>query len=199
MIERLPVDDKLHSSQRRKNSGQGFTLIELQIAITIVGALAAIAVQSYHTYRDQADVDKAITDMRAIDPQIQLYRQVNQLYPSTLSLVPQADLLDPWGHQYQYLQIEGGDIKGKGEVRKDKSLVPINSDYDLYSMGADGKSVAPLTAAASQDDLFARTMALISGSPPTINPAKNPSPAICRQCFQQVADFDEAIEVSFFC
>lgn len=37
--------------------------------------------------------------------------------------------------------------------RKDRFLVPINSDYDLYSMGKDGESVAPLTAAKSRDDI----------------------------------------------
>ena len=31
--------------------------------------------------------------------------------------------------------------------------MPINTDFDLYSMGPDGKSVAPLTAAFSQDDV----------------------------------------------
>lgn len=39
-------------------------------------------------------------------------------------------------------------------MRKDHSLVPINSDYDLYSMGPDGKSQAPLTANASRDDII---------------------------------------------
>jgi len=42
---------------------------------------------------------------------------------------------------------------GKGKVRKDHNLVPLNSDYDLYSMGKDGKSVSPLTAKASRDDI----------------------------------------------
>lgn len=31
--------------------------------------------------------------------------------------------------------------------------MPINSDYDLYSKGKDGKSQKPLTAAASRDDI----------------------------------------------
>jgi len=31
--------------------------------------------------------------------------------------------------------------------------VPINSDFDLWSMGPDGKSVPPLTAKASRDDI----------------------------------------------
>ena len=36
---------------------------------------------------------------------------------------------------------------------KDKSLHPLNSDYDLYSMGKDGASTGPLTAKASRDDV----------------------------------------------
>jgi general secretion pathway protein G len=39
-------------------------------------------------------------------------------------------------------------------ARKDRFLVPINSTYDLYSMGADGKSVLPLTAKHSHDDII---------------------------------------------
>ena len=42
----------------------------------------------------------------------------------------------------------------KGNQRKDHNLVPINSDFDLYSMGKDGASAPPLTAASSQDDII---------------------------------------------
>ena len=31
--------------------------------------------------------------------------------------------------------------------------VPLNTDYDLYSMGRDGKSKTPLTASESHDDI----------------------------------------------
>ncbi len=41
-----------------------------------------------------------------------------------------------------------------GQARKDRFLVPINSDYDLYSKGRDGESVAPLTAKKSHDDVI---------------------------------------------
>ena len=39
-----------------------------------------------------------------------------------------------------------------GQKRKDKSLHPLNSDYDLYSMGPDGQSQTAITAKASRDD-----------------------------------------------
>jgi general secretion pathway protein G len=38
--------------------------------------------------------------------------------------------------------------------RKDRFLHPINSDYDLYSMGKDGKTVESLTAKMSHDDVI---------------------------------------------
>lgn len=40
-----------------------------------------------------------------------------------------------------------------GQVRKDRFLVPLNSDYDLYSAGKDGESRPPLSASMSQDDI----------------------------------------------
>jgi general secretion pathway protein G len=46
----------------------------------------------------------------------------------------------------------GGGIAGI--ARKDRFLVPINSTYDLYSVGADGKSTGPLTASISHDDVI---------------------------------------------
>jgi general secretion pathway protein G len=61
-----------------------------------------------------------------------------------------------------YLKLEDtwkgkGSTKGKGgekqKARKDRFLVPINSDFDLYSMGKDGDSKAPFTAKASRDDI----------------------------------------------
>ena len=51
---------------------------------------------------------------------------------------------------------DDGDKGGgpKEKPRKDRFLVPINSDYDLYSMGRDGDTKTPLTAKASHDDVI---------------------------------------------
>ncbi|WP_448991616.1 prepilin-type N-terminal cleavage/methylation domain-containing protein [Luteitalea sp.] len=42
---------------------------------------------------------------------------------------------------------------GTGGARKDRNLVPINSDYDFFSKGRDGQSVGPLTGGPSLDDI----------------------------------------------
>ncbi len=47
---------------------------------------------------------------------------------------------------------EGG--SNIGEARKDGNLVPINTNFDLYSMGRDGKSKPPLRAKDSLDDII---------------------------------------------
>jgi general secretion pathway protein G len=60
---------------------------------------------------------------------------------------------DPWAKDFQYLRLRPSSKGSKGKARKDHSLVPINSDYDLYSSGRDGASVGPLTAKASRDDI----------------------------------------------
>src|SRR2546428_5412281 len=133
---------------QQKSSAQALLAVELLIVISIIGSLAAIALQYYQNYKLRSENSQAISGIQTVDTSIQMYRQINNAYPSLLTDVPQGNTLDPWGHAYQYLLIEGN-TKAKGQERKDKSLVPINSDYDLYSMGADGKTVAPLTAAAS--------------------------------------------------
>jgi general secretion pathway protein G len=40
-----------------------------------------------------------------------------------------------------------------GKWRKDRFLVPLNYDFDLYSVGEDGQTSAPLTADISYDDI----------------------------------------------
>jgi general secretion pathway protein G len=41
----------------------------------------------------------------------------------------------------------------RGRLRKDRFLVPINPDFDLYSMGKGGRSVGPLTTRHSREDI----------------------------------------------
>ncbi len=98
---------------------------------------------------------QATTDIQNIERLLERYYTSNNKYPPSLVEAGADKILDPWGNPYQYLNLSDPTIKGsKGKARKDHSLVPINSDFDLYSMGKDGKSVSPLTAQASRDDII---------------------------------------------
>ena len=138
---------------RQTGAKSGFTLIEILIALAILGVLAAIALPKYTDYREKVRIEQAKWDIRNMEDLISQYFFDHRALPLTLANIGKANLLDPWKNPYQYLDVTN--IKAtKGKARKDKNLVPINSDYDLYSMGKDGVSAAPLTAKASQDDVI---------------------------------------------
>jgi len=90
-----------------------------------------------------------------IAKRIQFFEIENGRFPETLGEAGITEL-DPWGNPYQFISIAGKPLTGAGKVkpRKDKSLHPLNSDFDLWSMGPDGKTALPLTAKASRDDLI---------------------------------------------
>jgi general secretion pathway protein G len=89
--------------------------------------------------------------IKEMQTDIEDFYKTNGRYPDSLEEVFGEVPLDEWGNPYQYLNM--AKAKGNGKKRKDKNLVPINSDYDLYSMGPDGKTSSPLTASVSQDDI----------------------------------------------
>lgn len=131
----------------------GFTLIEMMICTAIIATLAAIAIPNYVGFRNRAMTIEAIKELKLIQDVILIYYVDHYQFPDTLTQVNLNHMKDPWGNAYQYLRINGGDTKGKGKMRKDHSMVPVNSDFDLYSMGPDGQSKPPFTAKASRDDI----------------------------------------------
>lgn len=142
----------------------GFTLVELMIVIAMMGTLAGIAVPVFSSYIDRTKVARAKIDIRTIEKEITSFLLERERLPSDLSEIGLDGILDPYGNPYQYLPATvsekpgkakpGGDAGGNpGGMRMDRNLHPVNTDYDLYSMGKDGKTTAPFTAKISQDDI----------------------------------------------
>jgi general secretion pathway protein G len=131
---------------------KGLTYIELMLGIMILSIVSIFAHNGYESYKLRVKIATAKSDLVSIESKIQMYYTQNHKLPDALTDIYPSSYKDPWGNPYSYLKMEG--LKGVGKVRKDKNLHPINSDYDLYSMGPDGKSASPLTAAISQDDII---------------------------------------------
>jgi len=158
----------------RRRGRAGFTVVELMIAIALIGVLAGLSLTNYLRYVEKARVARAVSEIVAISRVIDgLTANDDVGMPDSLSDVDIDTPNDPWGSPYQYLRIEGmgytsvpeelppvaAPKEGTGggpkpKPRQDKFLKPINSDYDLYSMGPDGESMHNLSAKVSRDDVI---------------------------------------------
>jgi general secretion pathway protein G len=119
----------------------GFTLIELMIAIIIIGLLAAVAVPAFMGYLGRARVQAAKSTIRTFEEAIMMYQQDTGQLPQRLDdLVKRPAGIegwleggylhkkkkidpDPWGNKYQYRPTPEG----------------AEHSYELYSFGSKGK------------------------------------------------------------
>ncbi len=117
---------------------QGFTLLELLVALTIISLLVGVAVPQVLRYLDRAKYETAKIEIANIGGAIDLFKLDVNRFPtseeglkvlsvgagSTVGwngpyLKKSSALLDPWGRPYRYTS------PGK------------HGAYDLYTLGAD--------------------------------------------------------------
>jgi general secretion pathway protein G len=139
-----------HVAEYLRAQQRGVTLLELMVVAAAIVMLSMLAIPAFNGYVDRSRAARAVGDIGTIS--LELYRwQLNNLsFPATLADAGIA-ATDPWGRPYEYTRVEG---TPQNELRKDHNLHPINTDFDLYSVGRDGSSQKPLTAGPSRDDII---------------------------------------------
>lgn len=128
--------------------------MELCVIVAIIGILATIGTYSYNNWKLKELDSRAEYEIKMLSVAIAEYKLDNKVYPQSLSDLGGGPYLDPWGNAYQYLNIAEGTGNVSGKCRRDGSMHPINSDYDLYSMGPDGKTQTKVTLSTSLDDII---------------------------------------------
>ncbi|MEL6474760.1 MAG: type II secretion system major pseudopilin GspG [Pseudomonadota bacterium] len=134
----------MHSKtpQSRRTAEAGFSLIEIMVAVLIMGLLAVVVAGAVIPQFNQSQAVKARADITALENALELYRLQMLSYPTIEqgldALVSAPDglssperypsegfirrlPLDPWGSPYQY------EYPGQ------------NGTVDVYSYGADGQ------------------------------------------------------------
>lgn len=128
---------------------RGFTMVEVLIILAIVGVVLAIGIPAFQGYMDRSRVLQSRVQIGEIAKAIKEFERKNGRLPVSLA---EADVArdDPWGNAYRYLDLR---VNPVGMARKDKSAAPINSDFDLYSIGKDAQTQLQLSQAVSRDDV----------------------------------------------
>jgi len=131
---------------------RGFTLVELIVVCAVLGVLAAMAMPAYNGYVNSTKNAACSSDIRTIEKAITAWLLENNASTPKSSLGGEGgmgitNLLDPWKREYVYhLHTDPVD---DDLALKDPAFKYLNTDYDLYSLGADGASEAePATTTA---------------------------------------------------
>jgi len=115
---------------------RGFTLTEIMIATALVALLCAMALPAVTAVVDEARINRAVNDIGATSIRIYKWRARNGSFPKTLAQAGIAMPTDPWGRPYVY-EIASEPPPAGGKLARNTGH--MNSDFDLYSLGADGR------------------------------------------------------------
>ncbi|HZZ95008.1 MAG TPA: prepilin-type N-terminal cleavage/methylation domain-containing protein [Usitatibacter sp.] len=130
---------------------RGFTIVELVIVLAIAALVLAMTLPMVNRYIDRGKVSQAVSDLAEMSKVIRDYEKTHGILPDSLSTVGYEGRADPWGYAYQFFNLRTS--HGNGQARQDKILRPLNSDFDLYSVGPDGVTLPSLSKPESRDDI----------------------------------------------
>ena len=145
---------------------KGYSLVELLVALVIAAILATIAIPMFGGgnmdcdnpngrpgYILRAKIAHITGEIGAINIQAQRFDLNNGRYPTSLEELglDEDASTDPWGQPYVFTDLTN--LNGVGKARKDHNLHPVNTYFDVYSIGPDGATATPFTSTGGKDDI----------------------------------------------
>ncbi|WP_257284166.1 type II secretion system major pseudopilin GspG [Endozoicomonas sp. SESOKO1] len=135
--------------KRARHRQTGFTLLEIMVVIVILGVLASMVVPNILGNKEQADRQKAVSDIVTLENALDMYKLENNFYPSTQQGL-EALIEKPSGSPQPKSYREDGYIR---RLPQD----PWGTDYLLLSPGEHGSidifSAGPDRQPGTDDDI----------------------------------------------
>lgn len=130
-------------SAARKSGQSGFSLIEVMVVVAIIGVLASIILPNVIGSSEQADRQKVIADMVALENALAQYRLDNGMYPTTeqgLESLVNEPTVGPSPRNYR----RGGYIQRLPQDPYGNDYLLLNpgeyGDVDIFSAGPDNQT-----------------------------------------------------------
>ena len=127
----------------------GFTLAETLLATALLAVGAEAIVGGISGQLERSRIERAKREIGQIESAIEGYRTRHHELPASLTDLGSAVPLDPWGHSYEYVNFDASGTVGQ----RNYEGLPINSEYDLYSPGPNGRTDANLWSETARDDV----------------------------------------------
>jgi len=127
------------------------TMIEMLFVMIIIGTVTTIVTPRLAGLLVKGREAGALGELKSIHTEILNYVVEHDSYPPSLAVIGMGGVRDPWGQPYVYEDF-GGAIPG--HARLDQFSVPLNTEFDLYSVGEDGATSQSILGPAGQDDIL---------------------------------------------
>ena len=139
--------------RKPKRPRRKIKLVEVGVAMAILVIGLAVGLPMYMQAMAEAAQTVAIRDIKLMQRAVRAFATQNGKLPTSLDQVGFGSKVDPWGNPYRYSSFDTDESGDTTKRREDRFSVPVNTDFDLYSMGADGTSYPPLSSRYSRDDI----------------------------------------------
>jgi len=134
---------------RTCQNNRGFSLVELLVVLAILAVIVSFAVPAFYQLLERAKTSGCISELRTLEKDIIAFAAENRVYPNSLADLGLGPVSDPWGNAYQYRNHANGDPPRLDML----GILPLNTDFDIYSLGKDGLSMPKISEAVSLDDV----------------------------------------------